>query len=116
MTNPENNNHGSNQQSAYMFIPGANGETCELRISNFMSTLNGVVDAPEVRYTGLTMTPTTTGYTVTADNLESSYKGFYTLTDVNFALNDQCQLINGSFKCNGINYEVTGDLFPGSGY
>ena len=117
MTNPENNNHGANQQSAYMFIPGANGETCELRISNFMSTLNGVVDAPEVRYNGLTMTPTTTGYTITAANLESSYKGFYTLTDVNFTLNDQCQLINGSFKCNGINYEVTGDLFPaGYGY
>ena len=111
MTNPENGNHGTHQQSAYLFAPDSKGETCVMRISNFMSNLNGAVDAAEVQYNGLTLTPTTSGYTITADEVESNYKGFYTLTDVNITLSTQCQTMSGSFKCNGINYEINGGLF-----
>ena len=50
--------------------------------------------------------------TITADKIESDYKGFYTLTDVEFHLYEQCLSINGSFKCNGLEYKVTGSLFP----
>ena len=111
MTNTENGNHGTHQQSAYLFAIDKRGETCVMSISNFISNLNGAVDASEVKYDGLAVTPTETGYIITADELESNYKGFYTLTDVNFTLNFQCQAISGSFKCNSINFEIDGGLF-----
>ena len=57
------------------------------------------------------MTPTVTGYKITADEVESNYTGFYKLTDVDFTLDEQCMTINGTFKCNGKDYEVTGHLF-----
>ena len=111
MTNPMNGNHGNHQQSAYLFALDTRGETCDMSISNFISNLNGTVDAPEVRYEGLTIMPTNTGYTITADEAMSNIRGFYTLTDVNFTLDSQCQAISGSFKCNGINFEIDGGLF-----
>ena len=112
MTNPENGNSGSHEQSAYLFALDSRGETCIMRISNFMSNMNGAVDAPEVQYEGLTVTPNGYGYKITAPSVESDYKGFYTLTDVDFNLTEQGEVINGSFKCNGLNYTVTGSLFP----
>lgn len=112
ITNPDNGNHGSHQMSAYLFALDSKGETCILQISNFVSTLNGSIDAAEVRYDGLTVTPTVTGYKITADEVESNYTGFYKLTDVDFTLDEQCMTINGTFKCNGKDYEVTGPLFP----
>ena len=111
LTNPETGNHGTHQQSAYLFVPDSKGETCVMRISNFMSNLNGAVDASEVQYNGLTLTPTTWGYTITASEVESNYKGYYTLTDVNITLSTQSQTMSGSFKCNGINYVINGGLF-----
>lgn len=114
MTNPDNGNHGSHEQSAYLFALDSKGETCIMSISNFMSNMNGAVDATEVQYKDLdlTLTPTATGYIVTADEVESNYKGYYTLTDVHFVLNNQCKVLNGSFKCNGIEYSVAATLFP----
>ena len=112
MTNPDNGNHGSHEQSAYLFALNSRGETCIMSISNFISNLNGAVDAPEVQYKDLTVTPTTTGYIITADEVESNYEGYYTLTDVNFTLNNQGQVINGTFKSNGLEYSVSGTLFP----
>lgn len=111
MTNPENDNHGSHRQSAYLFALDSRGETCVLRISNFISNMNGAVDAPEVQYNGLSVTPTVTGYKITADEAESNYTGFYKLTDVDFTLDNQCMVINGTFKCNGLVYQVSGGLF-----
>ncbi|MBR5686050.1 MAG: hypothetical protein IKX18_07865 [Muribaculaceae bacterium] len=110
MTNPENGNNGSHELSAYLFALDSKGETCIMSISNFVSNMSGAVDASEVVYEGLTVTPNGTGYKVTAPSV--SYNGFYTLTDVDFTLSEQCEVINGSFKCNGINYSVTGTLFP----
>ena len=111
MTNPDNGNHGEHQQSVYKFIPDARGETCTMIINNFISNLNGKIDEPEVQYSGLTVTPTATGYTISADQVESNYKGFYTLTDVHFTLSNQCRDINGSFKCNGLVHTIQGGLF-----
>ena len=114
--NDVNGNHGSHEQSAYVFVLDDKGETCSLYISNFMSTLNGAVDASEVRYSGLTVTPTLEGYKITAGEVESNYKGFYTLTDVEFNIYTQCLSLNGSFKCNGLKYNVSGSLFPSGTY
>lgn len=111
MTNPANNNHGTHQQSGYLFVPDSKGETCIMQISNFIADLNGSVVAQEIQYQGLTLTPTVSGYTITAETAESSYKGFYTLTDVNITLNNQCRVMNGSFKCNGLEYTLSGGLF-----
>lgn len=111
MVNPESGNHGTHQQSAYLFAPDARCETCIMKIFNFMSNMNGAVDAPEIQYSDLTVTPTINGYIITADRAESNYKGFYTLTDVQFTLDNQCKTMSGSFKCNGINYEINGGMF-----
>ena len=112
ITNPDNGNHGSHQMSAYLFAFDAKGETCIMEISNFMSTLNGSIDAVKVQYDGLTVTPTVTGYKITAAEVESNYNGFYKLTDVDFTLDEQCMTINGSFKCDDKDFQVTGPLFP----
>ena len=113
MTNPDNGNHGSHEQSAYLFALDSKGQTCIMSISNFIPNLNGAVEAPEVQYSDLTLTPTATGYIVTADEVESTnYKGNYTLTDVNFFINAQCQVLSGSFKCKDLEYTVSGTLFP----
>ncbi len=111
MTNLDNGNHAEHQKAAYLFALDARGETCIMQISDLVSTLNGTVDAAEVRYDGLTVTPTPTGYTITADEVESNYKGFYTISDVNITLNDQCNIISGSFMCNGLKHEISGGLF-----
>ena len=111
LLNPESNNHGEHQQSAYLFALDATGETCVMKISNFIPNINGAVEASEIQYSGLKLTPTTTGYVITADEAESSYKGFYTITDLNFVVDNQCRNINGSFKCNGLIITVNGSLF-----
>lgn len=111
ITNPENGNTGSHQQSAYLFALDNKGEKCTLKISNFMANLNGTVEASEVEYNDLTVTPTATGYTITASEVESNYRGFYTLTDVNFVIDNQCKNIHGTFKCKGLEYVLEGGLF-----
>ena len=111
ISNPDNDNYGVHQKSAYLFALDSKGESCTLQISNFMSNVNGTVDAPVVEYVNLTLLPIVTGYEITADEVESNYKGYYKLTDVDFTLDEQCQTINGSFKCNGLEYEVKGPLF-----
>ena len=110
ITNPDNGNHGTHQESAYYFTIDAKGETCTLIISNFICNMNDVVEHEMIQFDGLTLTPTTTGYAITADMVESTSK-VASLTDVNFILNNQCQVINGSFKCNGLEFNVTGSLF-----
>ncbi|MBQ9555910.1 MAG: hypothetical protein IJV05_06775 [Muribaculaceae bacterium] len=113
LTNPSNGNTGENNSSAYLFALSATGESCIMQISNFMSSLgSGVIDAAELQYNGLNVLHTPTGYVITADEVESSYKGFYTLTDVHFELDDQCRVIEGAYKCNGLDFKVNGDLFP----
>lgn len=111
ITDPESGNHGTHQQSAYLFALDAKGQTCTMKISNFMCNLNSAVDVIEIQYDDLTVTPTTTGYIISAEMVESSNRGSYTLTNVNFNLNDQCQVINGSFKCNDLQFNVDGNLF-----
>ena len=111
ITNPDNGNHSINPQSAYSFALAANGQTCALTIYNFMSNLNDAIDVTKVDFEGLTVTQTVTGYTITADEVASAYNGYYTLSDVNFNLNDQGKVINGSFKCKGLDFTVTGNMF-----
>lgn len=110
ITNPDNDNHGTHQQSAYYFTIDSKGETCTLIINNFVCNLNDAVNYEKIQFNGLTLTPTTTGYVITADLAESTNK-VATLTDVNFVVNDQCQVINGSFECNDLEFNVTGNLF-----
>ena len=111
ITNPDNGNHGTNPQSAYAFTLASNGQTCALTIYNFVSNLNGAIDVTKVDFEDLTVTQTVTGYTIAANEVASAYNGYYTLTDVNFDLNDQGKVINGSFKCKGLDFAVTGNMF-----
>ena len=111
ITNPDNGNHGTHQESAYYFTIDSKGETCTLNIKNFISNMNNAVDIDIIQFEGLTVTPTTTGYIITADTVMSKQGNNKTLTDVNFIINDQCQVINGSFECNDLVFNVTGSLF-----
>ena len=112
VTNPDNGNNFSHEKSAYLFEMDPTGESCTLYISNFIPNIAGSVQANEIRYTDLTVTPTATGYNVTASEAESNYNGFYTITDLNFALTSDCQIIRGTFKCDDLDFTVSGDLFP----
>lgn len=112
ITNPENGNTFNHEQSAYLFALDTKGEKCVMKISNFIPKTNGMVQASEILYDGLTVTPTTMGYKITAAEVESSYRGYYTITDLNITLNSQCQIIGGTFKCDGHEYTLSGRLFP----
>jgi len=105
------NGQYSHTQSAYLFALNAQGTSATMQINNFIADTNGAIQASYIQYEGLTVTPTTTGYTIVASEVESSYKEYYTITDVNITLNDQCRYFNGSFKCNGHEFKISGPLY-----
>jgi len=111
VTNPDNGNHYSHKQSAYLFALDARGEKCVMKISNFAPNIAGAIEAEELQYDGLNVTPTASGYTITASEVESSMRGFYTITDLNIVLDAHCRVINGSFKCGDLDFTVSGGLF-----
>lgn len=115
LTNPDNGNHSSHNQSAYLFAIDSKGETCTMKVSNFITNINGSVQATEIQYNNLKVTPTTTGYIITAEEAESSYRGFYTITDLNITLDSQCFVMNGSFKSGDLDFTLSGNLFRGVG-
>ena len=113
VTNPDNGNHNSYTNSQYMFELDTKGEKCTMWVTNFAPNLTGSIQSTQpIRWEGLTVTPTATGYVITTDSVESYIKSNGTLTDVKFTLDDQCRSLNGSFKCNGLNIDVAGSLFP----
>ena len=114
VTNPDNGNHYDSNLSAYLFDIDANGETCKMGIINFSPNISGTVEAAEIVYQDLTVTPTVTGYTISADEAESSFRGYYTITDLHFDITSQGQIINGSFKCKDLEFKVSGSMFPSS--
>lgn len=108
-----NNKTSNHEQSAYMFKIDSRGESCDMSISDFVSNLNGVVDAPALQYKGLTAKPTARGFDITAETASAeSAQGLYALTEVNIHIEEQCLGFVGSFKCNGLKYNVSGRLFP----
>lgn len=111
VTNPDNGYTYSHEHSAYLFILDSKCEKCSMKISNFSPNIAGSVEIDAVQFNDLTITPTATGYTITAAEAETNNKG-YKITDLNVNLNEQCQAINGSFKCKDLNFTVTGKLFP----
>ena len=111
VNNPDNGNHNTHEHSAYLFVLDSKCEKCILRISNFIPNIAGSVEASEVQFNDLTVTPTATGYTITAAQAEASNKS-YTITDLNVNLSSQCQVINGSFKCKDLDFAIMGKMFP----
>ena len=111
VNNPDNGNHFSHEHSAYLFALDSKCEKCILKISNFIPNIAGSVEASEVQFNDLTVTPTATGYTITAAQAEASNKS-YTITDLNVNLSIQCQVINGSFKCKDLDFAIMGKVFP----
>ena len=115
ITNPDNDNHVSHDQSAYVFALDAKGESCIMQIYNFIPNITGSVQASEIQYKGLAVTLTTTGYHITASEVESSYKGFYTITDLDVLIDYNGHVMTGSFKCNDLDFDISGRLFPNVG-
>ena len=115
VTNPDNGNHFSHEHSAYLFAIDSECQKCYMRVSNFIPNIAGSVEAGEIQFNNLTVTPTPTGYTVTAAEAEANNKS-YTITDLSVELSDQCQIINGSFKCKDLEFTITGKIFPNVSY
>lgn len=113
ITSLEDNRSYQHTGSSYLFAPqDAQGKTCVMQINNFIANLSGVVEDDLIQFQGLPMTPTTDGYTITADRAEATYGGHYTITDVNLIISSQCKAINGSFKYNGYKISIAGSMFP----
>lgn len=111
VTNPDNGYTYSHEHSAYLFVLDSKCEKCSMSISNFSPNIAGSIEVGEVQFNNLNVTPTATGYTITADETETINYG-YKITDLNINLNEQCQFINGSFKCKDLEFSITGKLFP----
>lgn len=114
VTNPDNSNNISHEKSAYLFTFDAKGESGSLTIINFIPNISGTIQASQIKYDGLSVTPTATGYNITASKAESGTTGYYTITDLEFKLDNQCRMIDGSFKCNDLDFTIAGYLFPSS--
>lgn len=112
VTNPDNGNNYSHSDSQYMFALDSKGEKCAMVVTNFAPNLTGTAISSQTRWDGLKVTPTTTGYIVTAEMVESNLKDNDNISDVHFVLDNQCRTINGSFKCRDLNIKVSGDMFP----
>lgn len=112
VTNPDNGNHYNNEFSQYKFIIDAKAEKCVMLIYQFAPNLNGTIQAEQIYWEGLSVTPTTTGYTVSSLMAESSLKDRFAITNLHFTLDDQCRVLNGGFKCEGLDFKVSSKLFP----
>ena len=112
VTNPENGKTFDNQKSAYTFAIDQTGEKCVMLISNFAPNTSGSVQATEVLFKDLKVTPTVYGYIISAEKAEPEYSSYDNITNLNFVLDNQCLVINGTYKCNNHNFEVTGSLLP----
>ena len=111
--NPDNNFQYTNEQSQYLFTLDSDGKTCSMQISNFTPNIAGnVIPGGTIKYNSLAVTPTATGYTITADKAESSYMGTYTITGLHVNLDGQGRLIDGQFKCADLDFVITGSMFP----
>lgn len=111
-TNPDNDNVNTHEKSAYVFVLDSKAENCSMMIYNFIPNIAGIIEAGQIKYNGLSVTPTATGYDITASQAESSSTGYYPITDLVIKLDNQCRIIDGSFKCNDLNFTITGYLFP----
>ena len=113
VTNPENSNSKKFDNSQCAFKIDATGEKCTMIITEFAPTVSGAI-MDKLIWEGLKLTPTATGYVITAETAESTMKGYYTLTDLNITISDQGQYIDGTFKCNDHIVRIAGLLFPTS--
>jgi len=109
---PSNGMSYNQENSAYLFAINADGKSCTFGITNFAPNTAGSIEASLIEYRDIDVTPTATGYIITADEAQSNYSGHYTITDLNINLSSQCQVINGSFKCKDLEFSITGKMFP----
>jgi len=100
--------------SAYCFVLDSSGKTCQLQISNLVTSSTGTVTSSVVKFNGLTVVPTRTGYTITADELTSTEDGSYKLKNVKFEITDQGLTLAGSFAIDEHNFAVSGKAFATS--
>ena len=98
-------------QTYYLFSIDSKGETCDLTIENFMPDTRQARIAQQVKYTKLTLKPTVTGYTITADNVASNFSGKYVITDFDATIDQQSRHIQGTFKIGDTSYSINGKLF-----
>lgn len=109
---PDKGDSHSHQLSSYSFAIDSKGETGRMQITDFYPNITGTAHLQSIIFEDLEVTPTTTGYRITAHEATSQQGNSYTVTNVDFTLDDQCRIIDGSFECKGIKFKVTGNIFP----
>lgn len=99
------------QDIDYMIGIDSKGQTCDLYILNFMPDTRQGHITQEFWYKELTLTPTATGYTVTAASAKCDYSSRFDITDFNAVIDSQARRITGSYKVGETTYAISGDLF-----
>ena len=98
-------------QSAYMFALDSKGETCTMQISNFIPNTGGNIQEAKVEYLEVPVVPTTEGYRIQADEVESITSNIYTITNLDLTISAHGMAIAGSFKVGNHTYHVVGQAF-----
>lgn len=110
ITNVDGNTY-NHSQSAYLVAIDSKGESGIFRIGNFIADTNGTIQATAIDYNGVKITPTMTGYLVTADEVASNMSGYYKITDLNIIIDNQGQHMSGSFKVGNYTYNINGSTW-----
>lgn len=100
----------THKQSSYGFKLNENGTGCILSIVNFFPRENAT-NGINVNYENLPMQVTGNGYKMQADSLTTAYGSGLTLTDVEFTISNNGQILNGTFKCGDHGFTVSGAMF-----
>ena len=107
----ENGVNYDHNRSGYMFYLDSKGETAVMQITDYIPDTGGSIQASLLEFTGLNVTPTLTGYNITADEAACVQSDYYNLTDLNVTIDNNCHHIIGSFKIKDHSYKMMGGLF-----
>lgn len=111
----EDGNTYNHTNSIYYFVLDANGKNASMCITNFISNVNGSIQAAALDYKNLNLTPTTNGYLITADVATCLQSESFNLKNLAVTFTDDCMTVNGSFKVQGSSnsYTMSGSVFSG---
>lgn len=101
----------SHEQSGYIIAIDSKGENAVMQITDYVADAGGAVQEAVLQYTGLAVTPTATGYVITADEAECTQTSYYNLSDLKINITGNGMMIDGSFKIKNNTYSMAGNLF-----
>lgn len=107
----EDGNTYTHTQSGYIFAIDSKGQEAMMEIVNYVPDTGGAIQAAALDFSGLTVTPTATGYKITASEAKCSQSSYYNISDLDISITGNCWNIQGSFKIRNHTYTMSGKLF-----